>query len=255
MKFLIAFILVVSPYAHAASNATVVKEGEFRQTVALVFKNTPERDLGEIFCSGTLIGPRLVITAAHCIYLGAKAYGLDYTKFVDSMHIYIGENDVDQPMVRPAHKVADFVLHPAYREELNDFALLTLSEDVNLEASGITPVPLSKPGVLSVGSSLTSVGYGSLRNGGLKGIKTYFELPVRYVGPSMIEAGDYKKSGPSACHGDSGGSAYAKDESGKTVFVAVTVSISPDVCGEAVTSYLGFTDATLKWILENGELF
>ena len=137
----------------------------------------------ESFCTGVLVAPGVILTAAHCA-LAESA--LDIEVFVGS--------DVNASGGR-FHGVVAQAIHPGYDEQTfdNDLALLWLDEPM-------TVLPIVRGDEPSVGELVTVVGFGGDENGG---------GGQRRIGTSQVESisGDLIRTvaAPSlACGGDSG---------------------------------------------------
>lgn len=143
----------------------------------------------ESFCTGSLIAPGVVLTAAHCAL--AEPW-LD-------IEVFVGAN-VNAPGGR-FHGVAAAAVHPAYDERTfeNDLALLWLAE-------APAAAPLARGGGLAVGDEVEIVGYGGDENGG---------GGERRAGTSRVVSAQQgvarTEAGPAlACGGDSGAPALQK---------------------------------------------
>lgn len=255
MKLILALIIQVPVMALAIVGGTQISDGSYRQSVALTYKVSETQSNAESYCSGTLIGPRLVITAAHCISLGSKAFKVTPEQFVQQTWIYVGDSPAESeiPFVNPQFHVQSAIFHPPSDSVYSDLVLLILSQDVDLQKFQITPAPLAIATSAMIGRDLTHVGYGMLKNKGPKGIKSFFTLPLRgFNRYNGLEVGEFMKPGPGACHGDSGGSAYLQDVDGITKFIAVENSISGPICGNGATYFIPITEQNLLWIHSAG---
>ncbi len=137
-------------------------------------------------CSGTIIAPSTVLTAAHC------SFGQSYT-------VTTGDGQ-DLP-------VADVIPNPDYvnggdATQPNDVGIIHLSQPTD-----ITPVAYSTSalGQDAVGQTVKLVGYGyDSHSGGGAGTKRQIEVPIDTVTSTHFSVGDSEHT---SCHGDSGGPA------------------------------------------------
>lgn len=182
-------------------------------------------------CTGTLVAPRVVLTAAHCVGdfieggltdRGTVRFGDGQSPWIDSIGI------MDMTM----HRLYD---PPAFLE--NDIALVRLERAA---PASITPIPISTHDLTDedVGLQLRVVGFGN--NDGATasgaGIKRQVTLPLLEVHPGHIGLGDYMYN---TCQGDSGGPTFATFNGVESV-IGVT-SYGSNEC--RATSYMTRTDA------------
>jgi V8-like Glu-specific endopeptidase len=160
---------------------------------------------GATHCTGTVVAPRKVVTAAHCL-AGVSASQL---KFV-----------LGASVSAPTHTlgVASIKAHPSYNASTlaNDIGVVTLSAD-----APVTPLKLLGSMDASwAGKELVFVGFGA--NNGVNqtgyGKKRFVRMPVASVSAKQFS---YSTPGKNTCNGDSGGPAFA-EVNGETLLAGVT---------------------------------
>ena len=164
------------------------------------------------FCGGTLIGPKHVLSAAHCMHV------------FNDFDIIVGEHDITDSNDGTRHTTSRIVSHPNYGYTY-DFAVITLAEPVQL---GLRAVPACLPTMSEHGGDFLDdkkmivSGWGRFEFGGssptvlhkvsVPGVSNAVcqQMYEGKYGPDTIQAdemcaGNTVDGGVDACQGDSGG--------------------------------------------------
>jgi hypothetical protein len=187
---------------------------------------------GDEYCTGTLIGPRTVVTAAHCVD-GVSPSQLEFV---------IGSN-IAAPEAVLTVKSAQ--THPSWSSSAlrNDIGLITLAAD-----APVAPLPvLTHMDASWIGTQLFFVGYG-VTNGQTQagaGVKRAVWMGISEVDGTTFR---YDDPGKNTCSGDSGGPAFYRDPSG-AYYVAGITSYGDWYCTEygvdtRVDAFLDFLGQT-----------
>lgn len=211
---------------------SVAKPGKWPFVVSLVYRNTSS-NLDAAFCGATLISPRDVLTAAHC---------LGETKKVDirNMQLLVGTQDLSTGGRRV--EIQSATRHPSFDPVSydSDVAVLRLKAPItdikpvayidSSEAEQQYASPGTKAKTLGWGntssddgpgvwpSQLMQVNVPLMTNAACQGFSGFEGVTER-----MLCAG-YKKGGKDACQGDSGGPLFVFDKPGKRYLQAGIVS-------------------------------
>jgi len=146
------------------------------------------------FCSGVLVAPRVVLTAAHCLR-STRAENIEI--FFGSSVIRSGEGELRRAVSLTQHP--DYVAG-AVGNEAHDLALIELAHPASVK-----PLQLLQDGLddTFIGRSVRLIGFGVEASAGSPGTKRGGSSTV-----SILDSLTFRYSGPAiVCHGDSGGAA------------------------------------------------
>ncbi len=199
-----------APSAGTGSQAQAVVGGvpaspsDYPSTVALTDTS------GDPFCSGTLVAPNVVVTAAHCVDNHGPS----------DLRVVYGHAIPQQAPASERRVVSQAVAHPGYQPNVpldayglgpvNDIGVLVLEEPI--EGAVVTPILPNDQvdSVLYPNRVMHIVGFGIHdTNTGASGVLYKGLTPhVRHVTSELLGG---RTGEPDACFGDSGGPAYVVD--------------------------------------------
>ncbi len=209
-------------------------------------------------CTGSLIGPNLVLTAAHCAYHTKPSnlrivFGVYVDMVMNSM-----EPDIVQEYVRTADRIA---VHPGYdpnsqndNENLHDIAIIRFRGQHPVEYTPVQILPQSS--MLRVGDQVIVAGYGvsevttkdvdakdipnidealawgevickdDVKKTGCQKVEASGDGELRQANVAVTEIWDSEvvfdqTSGRGSCSGDSGGPAYV-EKNGQLYLFGIT---------------------------------
>jgi V8-like Glu-specific endopeptidase len=150
----------------------------------------------ETICTGTLVAPRIVVTAAHCLNSADDAQLMAVTFAAD----------VATATSADRVRAIDARIDPAWMPGFDDVAVLRLAQD-----APVAPVTLDLANAAKTSASVTLVGFG---------VDAANNVGRRLSGSALVGAvrpGDFDITAAPAmtCGGDSGGPAFENDGAGE----------------------------------------
>jgi hypothetical protein len=241
-RYFLLAALAMMPMTAAAmvGGAPVVDAGASRSEIMILSGR------GNL-CTGIVLKPDLVLTAAHCIEPGLtyKFYELD----AERKPIFY---DAAKTVVHPKYSKAEFDGNRA----TPDLALMKVAVRF---PTRYLPVSLSTPrGRVAVGERFTVVGYGATASGDSRGSGVLRRANLIATGqPGNLQlrlfdpATKGNAPGLGACTGDSGGPAYEERDGQRLLYGVVSWTTGPKM-GDGCGGVTGVTPIELyqKWIVD-----
>jgi secreted trypsin-like serine protease len=232
-------VAMLGAAAPAAAITNGVPDGQQHPNVGGLVNSTQYSDGTWLYCSGTLVAPKVFLTAAHCGEDGEVVRVTFDTAYVDGDKVYAGTFEADP-------------LYNQSQSDPHDIAVVLLDKEVK----GISPARLPTAGSLSnlpKTQQFTSVGYGAYEVTNGPGGHQFLYNDVRMVGTGTLNSINTAwlriSMNPSTgnggtCYGDSGGPNFL----GNTNVIAATTITGDAVCRSTNVDYRLDTDSARTFL-------
>ncbi len=177
------------------------------------------------FCSGTLIAPRVFLTAGHC-----TVALWSYVSHTSQVHVSFGDNVLD-----PAtwHAVDEWITNPAYwwgpMSDPHDVGILVLSDPVtglgygHLAPEGFLTGLWNQGKLIPQATKFLNVGYGTDENQADTNVREFSWSAFKNLHNAWLYMSQNVNTGNAGtCYGDSGGPTFWVD--GATEYVVAVTS-------------------------------
>lgn len=223
-----------------ASRADAILGGANDATTTSVFFVISTFNNGQQgFCTGTLISPRVILTAGHCVDPAREG--------AQSVMVRVmNEPNDTMLMMSDLRNVVQIRRHPGYSGQgANDLALLQLENAIG----GVTPELIARTAP-AANAPIRVVGYGRTSATGASDSGTRRAVSTT-ISRVMSETFEFGRAGAlGICSGDSGGPTFWRAPDGRDRVIGVHSYGTTNQCGVGgdvrVDAELAFIDATLN---------
>jgi secreted trypsin-like serine protease len=208
-------------------------------TVAIVI----DLGKGQAICTGSILATDIIVTAAHCVKgLDGKTVAPQQLTLVFGLDIRAS----NRLLVRATGVVANPQYNPSASKDANDIAIIRFI--TGLPPGYIKATLLPSATKIPNGAPAVLIGYGvnTMANGGSgEGILREANVTIANGAFAKTEVLVDQRNGKGACHGDSGGPAFARSGT-QLLLWGVTNRGNPDNAPDDCTHYSVYTRITAQ---------
>jgi hypothetical protein len=205
----LAFAAVfVAPFTSARALIGAAPDGRFADRVAMVLIRGGDK---AGFCTGLVLSPRILLTAAHCL------------RPLRDMAVHY-RDAAGAPVIIPVEAA---IAHPLYRADAIQARTLSIDLALIRTAQPLDPrfaaVAIADGGPPAIGAQVIVSGYGAAREGDWSSGGTLRSVMLAVREPAstvLIWAADPEGRAAGACSGDSGAPIWSADGSAAIAIVA-----------------------------------